>query len=870
MRRVISFWMALLLALSLLPAAAWAEETEDLSTPQEEVQQEAVPQEEEQPAGDGTEQSQQPEEAFSPAPEALAAAPETVEAEGEEEGVTVEAANVDAALEAAGFTAAPKPDAAKKETAGAVWYTVQGMSEGLVTVSYEGSTADCRHMTLTVHKGTAQQWQALYRSGRQNGYYHSIRADIMFNAPADAVRGAWMCNDANSHTAALEDFLRDDLADYMEDYNFNAGGKGGYTCNGTGFGLAWIELENGKAVLSADAGEESYRYLTVWDNDRNDANGRLYRYNLVITIKVEEDIRYEWSEQSVMEALFSQGYAAPELDSQFQLELPEGLVQNVDYTLDYDPAKGALHVRLLPGDPDHWKLAYEKLCERHDSDPNSYPAYFYAGMGFPNPSGTGNKVLMYPNDNGYNLVNFVNGNAYWPAAYSAPAGYRAGWTPWIGYAWESADGDQHAAFDQGIVYSEYLVVAYADKDDQAISGMKFAIDVTIEVPQSFSYEWSSSVSELDQKLWSSAGFTAPEMGDLSENGDRFAFEMPAGLVEGTDYSCTYKDGVLTVTLFPGDMDHWRSAQLDSVIGSREDVVTFAVYYSGPEGAGTCYQAVLEPEDAQRLLGADYLDVLPATDISADSGYFVCGNGLPLAQTSVDDGGTNVIVGGGREECYYAVVWKNADGTYTKHAVKVIVRADGDFSHTFPTLSMGRLHTGDDRLGFEHFSGAWAPPLRKDGLVVLAPDTGKTWADIGGTGDIRVAAPDGYTLQSCFIDYAENGSQMVYGQEMSTAYSLPVSTFAVSTYTLRWRSGDNSKPDIVETLVIRVERQPLGKVSGGTGAVNIQDVQAIYEYLAEQRVPAAGESACDVNFDGTVDVYDLQRLYECVVLGNPLS
>ena len=49
-----------------------------------------------------------------------------------------------------------------------------------------------------------------------------------------------------------------------------------------------------------------------------------------------------------------------------------------------------------------------------------------------------------------------------------------------------------------------------------------------------------------------------------------------------------------------------------------------------------------------------------------------------------------------------------------------------------------------------------------------------------------------------------------------------------------------------------------------GSVNVSDVQALYGYLTSGKPPAAGRSGCDLNGDGSVDVYDLQYLYELVI------
>ena len=863
MKKTISLLMALLMVLSLLPTA-WAANVDDMSSTAEVTQQEeTIPQEDEQ----------LPEnEDIVPRTETPVIAPEVMETEGEDDGVAVASEDVDTALKNAGFVAAPKPEAGNANVAGAAWFNIPGMSEGLVTVSYEGSTEYCRHMTLTIHKGTLEQWQSLYRSLRQDGSYHSIWANVFFNAPSNATRGVKGSyyitpdNEYNDYTASLlNDFTTDNLDEHMGSYDFS--GANGYKCIGSGSQLVSVNLQDGKAILSAEAGEESYRDLIVWDNNSS-ADGRLHKYNFIITTKVEADIHYEWTEKSVMDELFDQGYAAPVLGSDFGLDMPDGLVEDVDYRIDYNRSTGVLNIQLLPGEMSHWQQAYQTLFEQHEANPDQYPDYFCTFMGFPNPSGNGNKVLMYPNDNGYSFSNFVKGNDYWPAAYDAPSDHYAGWSTWIGDAWKDDDNYAHVAFYEGIPYSQYLVVSYADKNYNPIPGKKFAVDITIEVPEAFSYEWSSSTSELDQQLWAAGNFQAPDI-TTAETDDfgKFFIDMPAGMVKGSDYNYTYENGVLTVTLFKGKQDHWRAAYLDSIYNDADDGLSFSILFNSVSGAKHCYQDVFTPTSAWDMLDDSKLKSMPSSNVPDFTRF---GNGFSLAYKETNGSNTTIYVNSGREEYYYAVVWEDEDGNLTKYALKVIVRSDSDFSHTVPTLDMRSFNTTESRLGLDAFNDAWASPIRKDGLLVLAPASGKTWQDTK-TGNINVVAPVGYTLQSCYIDYFDDGNEKVCEQGIDGQYSFGVSVFdqaagGISRYVLRWRSNGNNKPDLVETLTVRVDPQPLGKPSGGPGEPNAQDMQAIYEYLTEDKTPTGGRNTCDINFDGEVDVYDLQRLYEAVSLG----
>ena len=64
---------------------------------------------------------------------------------------------------------------------------------------------------------------------------------------------------------------------------------------------------------------------------------------------------------------------------------------------------------------------------------------------------------------------------------------------------------------------------------------------------------------------------------------------------------------------------------------------------------------------------------------------------------------------------------------------------------------------------------------------------------------------------------------------------------------------------------------LGVITSGGTEPDIRDVAAIYDNLvgSGESLDARQAKAADVNQDGRLDVYDLQRLYECVALGKTL-
>lgn len=868
MKKTISLLMALLMVLSLLPTA-WAANVDDASSTAEVTQQEeTIPQEDEQ----------LPEnEDIVPRTETPVIAPETMEAEGEDDGTAVAAGDVDTALKNAGFVAAPKPEAGNANVAGAAWFNIPGMSEGLVTVSYEGSTEYCRHMTLTIHKGTLEQWQSLYRSFQQANYNHSICASVFFNAPSNAVRGAWMCDNVNNYTS-LEDFLNDDLAKHMSNYN-------GFGCNGTDFYLAGIDLSNGQAILSAEAGEESYRYLVAWDDDTNDNNGRLYKYDLLVTVKVEESFSHSWEEKSVMDRLFEQGYAAPVLGSDFILEMPDGLVEDVDYTIDYNRSTGVLNIQLLPGEMSHWQQAYQTLFEQYEANPDQYPDYFYTFMGFPNPSGNDNKVLIYPNDKkDYGLSRFINGQDDWSYSYYAPSGYNSGWSTWIGDAGKDNDNYAHVTFYECIPYSQYLVVSYANQYNQPISGKKFAVDITIEVPEAFSYEWS--LTPLDQRLTAN-GFIAPTKNTGTvDNPVPGSFELvaPKGLVEGTDYTYDYdpETGELVITVNGNYPSHWKAAMLNSVILEPDDDIIFPVHFYPGENAT---QGVHSADNSQL---ENYLsDNYGTWENFGEGGFSMAGNGFAVATVSVSGSNSTIRSRAGSNEYLYAAVWADDNGTpISKYLLKITIKCE-DFSRTVPTptvqnVSADRIHVDTDHINSG--SGAWNI-ITRDGQLAFMPTTGKTLTDLlkynSTIANFTVQAPaNGYELQSFFADYGENGNS--YDNSPAEGNQYRFSAFAFEKdkvkggtirYTLRWHSDKEGTADIVEKLNVRIGDYALGKTSDSDiEKLTSLDMQNMYEYMTQEQQPITEPdgfdeklATYDVNFDGEVSVYDLQRLYEAVAL-----
>lgn len=70
--------------------------------------------------------------------------------------------------------------------------------------------------------------------------------------------------------------------------------------------------------------------------------------------------------------------------------------------------------------------------------------------------------------------------------------------------------------------------------------------------------------------------------------------------------------------------------------------------------------------------------------------------------------------------------------------------------------------------------------------------------------------------------------------------------------------------------VNIEYVKLGIITSGGAEPNVGDMQALYESLTGQKdLIYKQQMAADVNQDGEIDVYDLQRLYEAVNRINPL-
>ena len=456
MKKWISLLMALLMALSLLPATAVAAE------PSEPVQQEVLQSEE--PVQE--EVSQKEEEQL----------PELMLAETEENAPAVLSASddLDTRLSNAGFTA---PQMGSMNGDHKDFYLCTPWQDNdCVSFDYDNSGIVGK-LTVTLKPATLEQWKALYKAEQSDGFgfNDSLDVNIRSDAPSGTVRGAGALIWEAGCTNLVQDFLDGNLGSYMELYGVSSG----YDSFGRYFPLISVEKRNGKAILSAESGETYYRYLMVWDND-NDDSSRLAQHNLFVTVKVESDIHYEWDVNTTMEdALRNAGYRVP-TQKLFDVEMPDGLVEGVDYTYSYDASTGHVSIRLLKSDG--WMKAFETCYDNN--------GYFGITTCFNKPSASAVKVKFYVTDDDDSVVQMYANNDLSEFSWYSGTNLRPGSIRTVINTYADSSGDMQLSAKAGTYWVRCIVV-WGDKNGNILRNLnsqhKYMYTVSIEVPEDFSY-----------------------------------------------------------------------------------------------------------------------------------------------------------------------------------------------------------------------------------------------------------------------------------------------------------------------------------------------------------------------------------------------
>lgn len=848
MKKCISLLMALLMALSLLPATAVAAE------PSETVQQEVLQSEEPAQQQEVSQEAQ--------LPELTLAEPETEEDENIP-AVLSASDDLDTQLSSAGFTA-PQMGSINGDTKD-FYLITPWWDSGCVSFDYDGS-GSVGKLTVTLKPATLARWKALYEAEQNNGFgfNDSLDVNIRSDAPAGAVRGAGALIWDAGCTNTVQNFLDGNLNDYMDPYRVS----GGYDCFGRYFPLISVEKRDGKVVLSAESGETYYRYLMVWDDDYNDSS-RLAQYNLFVTVKVESDIHYEWDVNTTMgDALRNAGYRVPD-QSLFGVDMPDGLVEDVDYTYRYDASAGHVSIQLLKSD--NWMNAFETCCNNN--------GYFGITTCFNQPSSSATQFKFYTTDDDDSVAQMYANNNLSQFNWYSGTFLRPGSGRTIINTYADSSGDMWLSAQPGTYWVRCIVV-WGDGSGNILrdsngTAHKYMYTVSIKVPQDFDYEWNTR--PMEDRL-ADAGFTAPRW-DKNHDGISGALDlkMPTGLKENTDYTCKYdeKTGEVNITILEkNNAADWKNAYLDSAVSGCTDDITMDILFGSEYGAVQGVSWVGDEANLGMLLWDGIWDD-DEYAFTSRGDFSMCGNMCTIADVKDNGNGTVTISGKkGTTEFYQAAMWKDdAGNVLSRYLVKVKITVAAAFSHTaVVTPVMDGLNAADTTrftLALEK-PDALLTAIPAKGKITLVPKDGAALVDEWGyVGGFWVQAPAGYTLQSCYLDYAPGQNADLHDFEINgNSYRIPVDFYnpTVDSDTLvrlAWKNNNDSAADLIESFEVCIDSN-WGKLSNHGGAPNALDVAAIYECLTQDKTPACGSKEdCDVNLDGDVDVFDLQYLYECV-------
>lgn len=832
MKRTISLLMALLMALSLLPTA-WAADVDDTSSTAGAAQlEETIPQKDEQlPENQNI------------------IPPEVMETEGEDDGAAVASEDVDAALQQKGFfDAEPR-----------FGIDFPGNTDELC---YNPVFASANEVTLKLKTASSEAWRAAYNqslSWFQNSITDAVNCVISYFAPEGCTNYAYLISNDNT---TLSKFINGDYGYFSRSY-----------CS-MGFRIADVFTESGVDCI-VNVEPYSVYYLVVW---RNDACEVVAKYALKVNIETE-DFCYPQNVNTTEAALETAGYNVKPAEDQIYADIPAGLENGTDYTYSYDPDTGHMTIQLLPGNSSHWKQALQTLLSQND-DINKAIGFYGITFGFAEPLGKGatDSTIFYLTSDNRNIGYFLKNDFSDIKWNGEQRGTRPGSTwPFGVTTYDENSYTASVSLSAGSSWRRYIAV-WADSGGNVVAKRSFT--VTIEVPKAFDYQWD--LTPQGQRLTEN-GFKAPMeyTGTVSDPAGCFGLVAPRGLVKGEDFTYTYdpETGDLVINVKSGTPSHWKAAMLNSVILEPDDDIIFPVHFYTENGAAKVVHST-NPSQLEDYLNDSYGEWTDFSEYSSTG----TGQGFTAATVSVSGSDSTIRSPGGSSKYLYAVVWADSNGKIlNKYLLKITINY-ADFTHTVPTptvrnVSAGRIHVDTDNINSG--SGAWNI-ITRDGQLAFMPNGTLTLKTIlGNTNFITnftVDAPSGYKLQSFFADYGNN-SNSYSNKPKEDAQSFGVFTFDNVTggtirYTLRWHSDKEGTADIVEKLNVRIGDYALGKTSGSDiEKPTSLDMQNMYEYMTQEQQPITEPdgfdeklATYDVNFDGEVSVYDLQRLYEAVALG----
>lgn len=303
-----------------------------------------------------------------------------------------------------------------------------------------------------------------------------------------------------------------------------------------------------------------------------------------------------------------------------------------------------------------------------------------------------------------------------------------------------------------------------------------------------------------EKKFQDAGFQYMEE-DTGSGSGQFKITFPKGLEKGVDYTYTVEDGVLTVTVKRGDKSHWLAAAQQT----QKDLagnVYFYLTFKKPVGATKCAHDTGNGLDG--VWDKYYKQDEFKTAQLADGDM---GNARAIAAVN-RDGDLLTITSSGYESEKAVISWFDDKGeSKGKYILGIRVVFEDTFSYEYSVpaarqVSASRITTGVDN------SADWKVQ-KDDGLLTLRPATSdKTLAELlGNNGDERVTTVTLTPPEAGYeIDRAKSGksSNNIQWDDVSKATFVQRAfnqNTTVSYYTFVWtKSG---ALDITEELTVRI-------------------------------------------------------------------
>lgn len=290
-----------------------------------------------------------------------------------------------------------------------------------------------------------------------------------------------------------------------------------------------------------------------------------------------------------------------------------------------------------------------------------------------------------------------------------------------------------------------------------------------------------------------AGYIAPVLGT------DFTVTFPVELTKDQDYSYTYENGTLTITVKAGNIDHWAAAANNSDLSNLYAQLNF------PKPDGMTHYNTITGNGTDGI----WQDLIDG-NVELVQAFGTAGNGQPFA--AVNKQGDKLVItpndqySGNR----MVVVWGNSE-SITESSKKFMVLLNVVVEETFRYTVDGSeiKDVSADRMSISYTGGNSADQwnvAKTDGSLTLSP-AGGSFTNAGKFGELAITAPEaGYELT--LVESSGNGpygwirhENAAFGAELEVFGDDPAYYGYSATYTLTWKK--QGAADIREVITVKV-------------------------------------------------------------------